>query len=68
LKTLDEMLERRLLSVEQHGDIRAWIVQARTPDAIMEMPSPLWRAFELASVLMDVDAELQQPPLFEFEG
>jgi hypothetical protein len=31
----------------------------------MRMPAPLWRALELASVLMDVDADLRQPPLFE---
>jgi hypothetical protein len=26
------------------------------------MPAPLWRTLELASVLMDVDADLTQPP------
>lgn len=31
----------------------------------MQMPAPLWRALELASVLMNVDADLQQPSLFE---
>jgi hypothetical protein len=62
------MLDKRLLSTDQHRDIGAWITQARTPQAIMEMPAPLWRAFELASVLMNVDAELQQPPLLEFDG
>jgi hypothetical protein len=62
------MLDKRLLSQDQHRDIGAWITHARTPEAIMEMPAPLWRAFELASVLMNVDAELQQPPLLEFDG
>ncbi|MDE2145816.1 MAG: hypothetical protein KGJ24_03920 [Burkholderiales bacterium] len=62
MQTLDEMLSRRLLSPGQHGDIAAWIAHAKTPEAIRRMPAPLWRAFELASVLMDVDADLTQPP------
>ena len=65
MKTLDEMLSLRLISRTQHEDIRSWIAEARTPQAIMQMPAPLWRALELASVLMNVDADLQQPPLFE---
>jgi hypothetical protein len=59
------MLSLRLISREQHEEIGAWIAEARTPQAIMQMPAPLWRALELASVLMDVDADLRQPPLFE---
>jgi hypothetical protein len=66
MKTLDEMLSLRLLTHEQHADIRAWIAAARTPEAILEMPHPLWRALELASVLMNVDADLLQPPCLEF--
>ncbi|MDE2080473.1 MAG: hypothetical protein KGI90_03900 [Burkholderiales bacterium] len=62
MQTLDEMLSRRLLSPGQHTDIAAWIAQARTPEAIRRMPAPLWRALELASVLMNVDADLVQPP------
>lgn len=65
LKTLDEMLSRRLLSPQQHRDIGAYIAEARTPEAILQMPEPLWRALSLASVLMNLDAELLQPPLFE---
>ena len=65
MKTLDEMLSLRLMSREQHVEIGSWIAEARTPQAIMRMPAPLWRALELASVLMDVDADLRQPPLFE---
>ena len=65
MKTLDEMLSLRLISREQHAEIGSWIAEARTPQAIMRMPAPLWRALELASVLMDVDADLLQPPLFE---
>jgi hypothetical protein len=65
VKTLDEMLSLRLISREQHAEIGSWIAEARTPQAIMRMPAPLWRALELASVLMEVDADLRQPPLFE---
>ncbi|MBE0547763.1 MAG: hypothetical protein IH627_08935 [Rubrivivax sp.] len=65
MKTLDEMLSLRLISRGQHGEIGAWTAEARTPQAIMQMPAPLWRALELASVLMNVDADLRQPPLFE---
>lgn len=65
MKTLDEMLSRRLLSVDQHGQICAWIARVRTPDAILQMPAPLWRSLELASVLMDVDSDLTQPPALD---
>lgn len=65
MKTLDEMLNLRLISPEQHTAIGDWVSSARTPDAIMQMPAPLWRALSLASVLMNVDADLLQPPLFE---
>ncbi len=58
MQTLDEMLSRHLLSSDQHGQIRAWIAAARTPNAIMDMPTDLWRALELASVLMDFDADI----------
>ena len=63
MQTLDEMLSRHLLNPEQHAEIAAWIAGARTPEGIMAMPSSLWRALELASVLMNVDADLTQPPL-----
>ena len=62
MQTLDEMLSRKLLTPVQHAEIAAWITQARTPEAIRAMPAPLWRTLELASVLMDVDADLQQVP------
>lgn len=62
MQTLDEMLHRKLLTADQHGQIRAWIAHARTPEAILQMPAPLWRTLALASVLMDVDADLLQPP------
>ena len=63
MQTLDEMLSRKLLTAVQHAEIAAWIAHARTPDAIRQMPAPLWRSLELASVLMNVDADLTQPPL-----
>jgi hypothetical protein len=63
VQTLDEMLSRKLLTAEQHAEIGAWIAHARTPEAIRQMPAPLWRTLELASVLMNVDADLTQAPL-----
>ncbi len=62
MQTLDEMLNLNLLTPAQHAEIAAWIASARTPDAIMKMPAPLWRTLELASLLMNVDADLTQPP------
>ena len=63
MQTLDEMLSRQLLTPRQHAEIGAWIADARTPEAIVRMPEPLWRALTLASLLMNVDADLTQPPL-----
>ena len=62
VQTLDEMRDRCLLTHEQHAEIGAWVSQARTPEAIMAMPEGLWRTLELASVLMDVDADLRREP------
>lgn len=58
MQTLDDMLALKLLTPEQHADIRAWAHQARTPERIQQMPPHLWRALELASVLMgfNIDA------------
>ena len=67
MQTLDEMRDRGLLTDEQHAEIGAWVSQARTPDAILAMPEPLWRTLELASVLMDVDADLRGEPLLSAE-
>lgn len=64
MQTLDEMLSRNLLSADQHRQIRAWIADARTPHAILEMPSHFWRALELASVLMSFDADMMRAPQF----
>jgi hypothetical protein len=68
MQTLDEMLDRNLLTQGQHRAIAAWIAHAKTPEAIRRMPPHLWRSLELASVLMDVDADLTQPPLMSSEG
>ncbi len=65
MKTLDEMRRRRLLTDVQHSEIRAWVAQVRTPEAIMRMPAHLWRALTLASVLMNIDADLVQEPALD---
>ena len=63
MNLIDEMLSLDLLSTQQHREIAAWVRSARTPEAIMAMPPHLWRALALASVLMNVDADLTQPPM-----
>jgi hypothetical protein len=63
MQTLDEMLSRRLLTQGQHSEISAWVAQAKTPEAILQMPEALWRSLALASVLMNVDADITQAPL-----
>ena len=63
MKTIDEMLSLDLLTPQQHLEIGTWIARERTPDAIMAMPAPLWRALELASLAMNIDADLTRPPL-----
>ncbi len=65
MHTLDEMLNRRLLTRQQHADIAHWVRSARSPEGILAMPEPLWRTLSLASVLMNVDADLTQPPSFD---
>lgn len=67
MQTLDEMLNRHLLTAGQHAEIRAWVAQAQTPEAIMKMPASLWRKLELASVLMGFDGDLSQPPLMRLD-
>jgi hypothetical protein len=63
MQTLNEMLTRGFLTPAQHLEIGSWIAHAKTPEGIMAMPPHLWKAFALASVLMNVDADLTQPPL-----
>ena len=66
MQTLDEMRSLHLLTADQHAQIGAWIAERKTPEAILQMPPHLWRAFALASMLMGFDADLLQPPLLEF--
>lgn len=68
MQTLDEMRSLHLLTADQHAEIGAWIAAVKTPEGILQMPPHLWRAFELASVLMGFDADVTQPPLLAAEG
>jgi hypothetical protein len=67
METLDEMQRRHMLTPEQHQQIGGWVASARTPEAIMAMPAHLWRALALASVLLNVDADLTRPPVLDGE-
>ena len=67
MQTLDDMLNRNLLTAAQHAEIAAWVAQSRTPEEIMEMPASLWRTLELASVLMGFDADVSQAPLLQLD-
>jgi hypothetical protein len=58
MQTLDEMLTLKLLTPDQHSEIHAWARHAKSPEKIMQMPPHLWRALELASVLMDFEGGL----------
>jgi hypothetical protein len=66
VQTLDEMRSLHLLTPDQHAQIGAWIAERKTPEAILQMPPHLWRAFAMASMLMGFDADVVQPPLMEF--
>lgn len=65
METLDDMRRLHLLTPQQHADIGAWVASRRTPEAIMAMPPHLWRALALASVLMNVDADLTREPALD---
>jgi len=67
VKIIDEMLNLTLLNTQQHREIASWLRTARTPEAIMAMPPHLWRAIEVASVAMNIDADLTRPPLLDAE-
>lgn len=56
MQLLDEMLALNLLTPDQHHEIGAWVTCSKTPEKIMQMPPHLWRALEMASLLMDFDA------------
>jgi hypothetical protein len=61
VQTLDDMLALNLLTPDQHSEIHAWTTRAKSPERIMQMPPHLWRALEMASLLMDFDADLAPP-------
>ncbi|MDM7951194.1 hypothetical protein [Hydrogenophaga sp.] len=68
MKTIDEMLSLELLTTDQHQQISAWIAHADSPDAILQMPAPLWQAVERASAVMGIDADLMRPPALDADG
>jgi hypothetical protein len=65
MKTIDEMLNLALLTADEHQQISAWIAQAGSPDEILKMPPPLWRAVERASAVMGIDEDLMRPPALD---
>jgi hypothetical protein len=68
MKTLDEMLHLELLSPDQHQQISAWVAQADSPEAILQMPAALWQAVERASAAMGIDEDLLRPPALDAGG
>ncbi len=68
MKTIDEMLNLDLITAEQHHQIGAWIANAASPEAILQMPPSLWQAVERASEAMGVDADLLRPPALDDGG
>lgn len=62
MKTIDEMLHLELLTPAEHGAIAAWIAREKSPEGILAMPQALWRALALASVAMNIDADLTRRP------
>lgn len=68
MKTIDEMLHLDLLTREQHLQISHWIQDAQTPEAILQMPAPLWQAVERASQVMGVNEDLLRPPALDAGG
>ncbi len=65
MKTIDEMLNLALLTADEHRQISAWIARAGSPDEILNMPPPLWRAIERASAVMGIDEDLMRPPALD---
>ena len=68
MKTIDEMLNLALLTPDQYQQISAWIAQADSPDEILKMPAPLWKAVERASAIMGIDDDLVRPPALDADG
>lgn len=67
MKIIDEMLNLALLTADQHHQISAWIARADSPEEILKMPAPLWRAVERASAVMGIDDDLMRPPSLDAE-
>lgn len=68
MKTIDEMLNLALLTPDQHQQISEWIARADSPDEILKMPTPLWKAVERASAIMGIDDDLVRPPALDADG
>jgi hypothetical protein len=68
MKTIDEMLNLALLTPDQHQQISEWIARADSPDEILKMPAPLWKAVERASAIMGIDDDLVRPPALDADG
>lgn len=68
MKTIDEMLSLDLLTPEQHSQISAWIARSDSPEEILQMPAPLWRAVERASQVMGINEDLLRPPALDAGG
>ena len=62
------MLNLALLTPDEHRQISQWIDQAGSPDEILKMPAPLWRAVERASAVMGIDDDLMRPPALDADG
>ena len=65
MKTIDEMLNLALLTPDEHQQISSWIAKADSPEEILKMPPPLWRAVERASAVMGIDDDLLRPPALD---
>ncbi len=65
MKTIDEMLNLALLTPDEHQQISRWIAQADSPEEILKMPPPLWRAVERASAVMGIDEDLLRQPALD---
>ncbi len=68
MKTLDEMLHRSLLTHSQHAEISRFVAAARTPEAILAMPEPLWRPRGRGRDGVVVVAEQNQAPAVVFNN
>ena len=68
MKTIDEMLHLDLLTHEQHLQISHWIARAESPEAILQMPAPLWQALEHASEVMGINEDLLRPPALDADA